>query len=139
MTKSHILPFHCYLIRCSRNCLSKLRPDEKTILFSSCNKFCAGELTFSWSLYLYDNIKQREPFNLSSLNEVPKADFQNMALNPVDELEIAIKPDSLQAGKKYTIAFRATRASGVYGECRTTVIVNTRPVGGKRILFCSDL
>ncbi|XP_028408505.1 sperm receptor for egg jelly-like [Dendronephthya gigantea] len=116
---------------CSRNCESKLRPDEKTILLSKCSRFCAGELTFSWSLYLYDNINQHEPFNLSSLTEVPEADFQNMAMNPVDELEIGIKPDSLQVGKKYTIAFRATRVSGVYGECRTTVIVNTPPAGGR--------
>jgi hypothetical protein len=55
-----------------------------------------------------------------------------MAFNPLDELSLGIKPDYLQAGKKYIVAFRATRLSGMYGECRTTVIVNSPPTGGKR-------
>ena len=57
-----------------------------------------------------------------------------MASNPINELNIAVKPHSLKVGKKYTFAFRATRASGVYGELRTTVIVNSPPVGGKILL-----
>ena len=97
---------------------------------SECSKYCVGELTFSWSLYLYDDINQREPFNLSTLNEIPPAEFQNMASNPINELNIAIKPHALKIGKKYTFAFRATRTGGVYGELRTTVMVNAPPYGG---------
>ena len=106
---------------------------------SRCSMFCTGELAFSWSLHSYDDINQAEPFNLSSLNEIPKEQFENMVSNPLDELELAIKPNSLHVGKKYTVAFRATRPSGVYGECRTTVIVNSPPVGGKRnfLSFCA--
>lgn len=58
-----------------------------------------------------------------------------MASNPINELNLAIKPNTLQVGKKYTFAFRATRLSGAYGECRTTVTVNSPPVGGKRTFF----
>ena len=135
----HDLKFHevqftlfQFSFSCSKNCQSEVVPDKKTILVSSCSSFCYGELEFSWSLYLYDDINQLEPFNLSSLNQIPKDEFENMTSNPLDELNLAIKPDSLQAGKKYTVAFRATRPTGVYGECRTTVIVNSPPAGGKR-------
>ena len=76
-------------------------------------------------------MNQREPFNLSSLNEIPPAELQGIASNPINELDIAIKPHSLSIGKKYIFAFRAIRPSGVYGELRTTVIVNSPPVGGK--------
>ena len=58
-----------------------------------------------------------------------------MATNPVDELDIAIRPNSLKIGKKYMFAFRATRTNGVYGELRTTVIVNSPPTVGKIFVF----
>ena len=127
-----IFTLFSFSFSCSKNCKSKFVPDKKAILVSTCDSFCYGELTFSWSLYSYDDINQLEPFNLSALNEIPKDEFQHMTSNPPDEINLAIKPDSLQVGKKYTIAFRATRPSGSYGECRTTVIVNSPPVGGKR-------
>ncbi len=92
-------------------------------------------MTLNWYLYQYDDINQLEPFNLSTLNVIPKEKFEDMASNPINELNLAIKPDTLQVGKKYTIAFRAARASGVYGECRTTVIINSPPVGGKILIF----
>lgn len=101
------------------------------ILLSTCKSHCSGELKFGWSLYLYDHLNQPEPYNLSTLNEIPKHEFQKMASNPINELDLAIKPDTLQIGRKYTLAFRATRPSGSYGECRTTVLVNSPPVGGK--------
>ena len=97
---------------------------------SSCAKFCFGELSFNWSLYEYDNVRQFEPFDLSTLKAIPAEEFQNMAANPTDELALAIKPDSLKVDRKYTIAFRAMRPSGVFGELRTTVIVNSPPHGG---------
>ena len=90
------------------------------MLLSKCSGLCFGELAFRWSLYSYDHINQLEPFNLSSLNQVPKGEFENITTNPLNELNIAIKPDDLQVGKKYAVSFRATRPSGVYGECRTT-------------------
>ena len=116
---------------CSKNCKSKFLPDEKAILLSSCTDFCYGELKFNWSLYEYDDVDQVEPFYLSNLKVIPKVEFQNMTMNPIDELNIAIKPNSLKVGRKYTIAFRAIRPNGVYGELRTTVIVNSPPIGGK--------
>ena len=59
-----------------------------------------------------------------------------MTTNPIDELDIAIKPNSLKVGKKYIIAFRAIRPNGVYGELRNTVIVNSPPIGGKVCFIC---
>ena len=142
-----VLRIFLFSFSCSKNCKSKFLPDERTVLASSCSSLCYGELAFSWSLYSYDHVDQLEPFNLSSLNEFPPNEFENMVFNPIDELSLAIKPDSLQVGKKYIVAFRATRPSGVYGECRTTMIMNSPPVGGKRnfpkifgssfvVLFC---
>ena len=116
---------------CVKNCQEKTISDEKAILKSNCEAHCTGELKFSWSLYVFDNISAPEPLNLSSLYEIPEQDFQKMVLNPINELALAIKPDALQCGKKYILAFRATRPSGAYGELRTTILINSPPVGGK--------
>ncbi|XP_028413717.1 uncharacterized protein LOC114536572 [Dendronephthya gigantea] len=115
---------------CSKNCKSKIIPDEKTILHSDCSAFCTGELVFSWALYLYGDIDEPEPLNLSALHEIPPKDFQNLVYNPINELALAIKPNALQSGKKYTLAFRASRPTGVIGEQRTTLRVNSPPSGG---------
>ena len=112
-------------------------PDQKIILTSSCSKYCSGELSLNWTLYEYDHVNQPEPTDLTDLNEVPQKEFENMAANPTNELEIAIKPHSLKAGRKYTIAFRATRPNGIFGEYRTTVFVNSPPVGGTFFKFSS--
>jgi hypothetical protein len=120
----------CYY-SCSKNCQNKIDHSEKTILQSSCAAFCTGELSFSWSLFLYDDINTPEPLNLSALHEIPTRQFQEMVYNPINELDVAIKPYSLLLGKKYTLAFRAARPSGVIGELRTTILVNLPPTGGK--------
>jgi hypothetical protein len=125
----YLLFSRCY--SCSKNCKDKITSDEKTILQSACSAFCTGELTFSWSLYCYDDINTPEPLNLSSLHEIPQSEFQDMVYNPINELDLAIKPYSLQPGKKYTLAFRATRPTGALGELRTTLLVNSPPAGGK--------
>ncbi|CAB4035285.1 Hypothetical predicted protein, partial [Paramuricea clavata] len=115
---------------CFKNCKDKIISDEKTILQSECSAFCSGELTFSWSLYCYDEINTPEPLNLSSLHEIPQSEFQDMVYNPINELDLAIKPYSLQPGKKYTLAFQASRPTGTLGELRTTLLVNSPPAGG---------
>ncbi|XP_028416899.1 polycystic kidney disease protein 1-like 2 [Dendronephthya gigantea] len=58
-----------------------------------------------------------------------------MAVNPIDELDMGIKPYSLHPGKKYILSFRATRASGVFGEMRHTMLVNTPPKNGNCSIF----
>lgn len=76
-----------------------------------------------------------EPYNLTDLNVITNEELQNMAWNPTNELGLAIKPNSLQTGRKYTLAFRATRPSGVYGEVRYTMLVNAPPENGTRSLL----
>jgi hypothetical protein len=80
---------------------------------------------------MYDDPNTPEPFNLTDLNTFSPEEFQNMASNPINQLDIAIRPNSLEIGRKYIIAFRATRPSGVYGELRFTMLVNSPPVRGK--------
>ena len=71
-----------------------------------------------------------EPYNLTGLNEIPRNELENMASKPLDELDLAIKPNTLKTNKKYIVAFRATRPSGVYGELRYTMLINSPPVEG---------
>ena len=120
---------------CVKNCQAKTISNEKTILQSNCEAYCTGKLRFSWSLYIFDNINSPEPLNLSSLHEIPQEEFQKMVNNPIDELDLAIKPNALQCDKKYILAFRAMRPSAVLGEQRTTLLVNSPPTGGKRCLL----
>ncbi|XP_028413722.1 uncharacterized protein LOC114536576 [Dendronephthya gigantea] len=115
---------------CSKNCQSKITAEGKTIMRADCSSFCQGELMFNWTLHLYDDIHDPEPLNLSALHEISSKEFQNMVRNPINELDLSIKPDALQPGKKYTLAFRATRPSGIFGEVRTTLLVNGPPLGG---------
>ena len=72
-----------------------------------------------------------EPYNLTDLNEIARDEFQKMASNPINELDLAIRPNSLEGGRKYVFAFRATRPDGVYGERRHTVVINAKPQNGK--------
>ena len=71
-----------------------------------------------------------EPYNLSKLNEIAKDEFEQMACNPLDSLDIGIKPYSLEPGKKYILNFKAMRPNGVYGELRYTMLINTPPENG---------
>jgi hypothetical protein len=71
-----------------------------------------------------------EPYNLTSLNETAKDEFEQMACNPIDGLDIGVKAYSLEPGKKYTLALKAMRPSGVYGELRYTMLINTPPENG---------
>ena len=71
-----------------------------------------------------------EPYNLTNLNEIARDEFEQMACNPVDELDIGIKAYSLKPGKKYILSLRAIRPSGVYGELRYTMLINTPPKNG---------
>ena len=109
-------------------------PDEKIILKSSCSAFCIGMLQFNWSLYLYDDVNMPEPYNLTDLNEIDQTKLQGMASNPINELDLAIKPNSLQPGRKYIIAFRAQRPNNVYGELRYTLFIDAPPENGKRLV-----
>ena len=88
---------------------------------------------------MYDDINTPQPLNLSALHEIPPNQFQEMVYNPINELDLAIKPYSLQYGKKYTLAFRAARPTGVIGELRTTLLVNSPPAGGKSVLAVSNI
>lgn len=107
-------------------------PDEKIILMSSCSSFCYGELSFRWSLYMYDDPDMPEPFNLTDLSAISPEEFQNMASSPINQIDIAIKPNSLEKDRKYIVAFRATRPSDVYGELRYTMFINSPPRTGKQ-------
>ncbi|XP_028412301.1 uncharacterized protein LOC114535123 [Dendronephthya gigantea] len=120
---------------CKMNCKSKINTDEKIILESFCDARCYGELTFLWSLYLYDDVNTPEPYNLTELIEIPREEFSNMTSNPVDELDLAIKPNSLKENKKYIAAFRAIRPSGVVGELRYTLLMNSPPERGNCSIF----
>jgi hypothetical protein len=80
---------------------------------------------------MYDNPNTPEPFNLTDLNAFSPEEFQNMTSSPINQLDIAIRPDSLGIDRKYVIAFRAARPSGVYGELRYTMRVNAPPLRGK--------
>ena len=80
---------------------------------------------------MYDNQNMPEPFNLTDLYAFSPEEFQNMASSPTNQLDIAIKPHSLTSGRKYIMAFRAIRPSGVYGELRYTMLVNSPPNKGK--------
>ena len=90
-------------------------------------------MEFQWSLYSYDDINMPEPYNLSDLNVISENKLKEMAFNPTDQLDLAIKPYSLQTAEKYTFAFRATRPSGVYGEVRNTMLVNDPPANGETL------
>lgn len=121
-------------LSCSKNCREKVVPDEKIILKSKCSAYCYGELSFSWSLYMYDDPNMPEPFNLTDLNAFSAEEFQNIASSPTNQIDIAIKPNSLEKDRKYIVAFRATRPSGVHGELRYTMLMNSPPSIGKRKL-----
>jgi hypothetical protein len=71
-----------------------------------------------------------EPYNLSALNEFPSSQLTEMASSPIDALEIAIKPNTLEPKTKYILAFRAFRPNGVFGELRYTFLTNDAPVDG---------
>jgi hypothetical protein len=55
-----------------------------------------------------------------------------MTTSPIDALEIALKPKSLEPVKKYILAFRAFRPNGVFGELRYTLLTNDAPVDGMK-------
>ena len=124
---------HFNFSSCVRNCQTKVNGDEKIILASKCTAHCYGKLEFGWSLYSYDDVSMPEPYNLTDLNEIPKDELENMASNPVNELDLAIKPNSLKAGGKYILAFQATRPNRVYGELRYTMLINDPPLNGKKL------
>ena len=75
-----------------------------------------------------------EPYNLTDLNEIPRNVLEIMASKPVDELDIAISPNTLEINRKYVLAFRATRPSGVYGELRYTMMINSPPTKGVNMI-----
>ena len=126
-----IKQLHLIIFSCSKNCRDKVIPDEKIIIKANCKSLCYGKLDFGWSMYMYDDINMPEPYNLTDLNEITQEQLAAMALNPTNELDLAIKQDSLQPGGKYILAFRAIRPSRVYGEVRYTMFVNAGPVNGK--------
>ena len=113
-----------------KNCKAKVNRDEKMILTSFCNAHCYGELSFIWSLYQYDDVNTPEPYNLTDLTEIPRNELESMTSKPLDELDLAIKPGRLEINRKYIVAFRASRPSGVYGELRYTMLINQPPQPG---------
>ena len=117
---------------CSTNCGVKTARDEKKILKSKCNTRCYGELAFTWTLYLYDDINAPEPYNLSRLHEFSSSELKEMTSSPIDGLEIAVKPNALQPQRKYILAFRAFRPNGVFGELRYTLLTNEAPADGMK-------
>jgi hypothetical protein len=83
-------------------------------------------------LYRYDNLNTPEPYNLSALHEFTSNELKEMTTSPIDALEIALKPKSLEPVKKYILAFRAFRPSGIFGELRYTLLTNDAPVDGMK-------
>ena len=115
---------------CTKNCLPKVNPDEKLILTAACSERCYGQLTFTWTLFLYEKYDMPEPFNLSTLNQTTADDLRNMVSNPIEELSLAFKPKSLEPGRKYVLQLTAKRPNGVFGELRNTLRINTSPADG---------
>ena len=122
-----------YFQSCHKNCKAKTAREEKFILKSKCNKHCYGELSFTWTLYRYDDLNSAEPYNLSTLHEFTSTELKEMTSSPIDALEIAIKPKMFEQRRKYILAFRGFRPSGVFGELRYTFVTNDAPVDGMQL------
>ena len=108
-----------------------MNPDEKLILEATCEKRCYGQLDLTWSLYWYDNPDTPEPFNLTTLNVIPSDKLRDMVTNPITEIGMAFKANSLVPGRKYVLQLIAKRPNGVFGELRETLLINTAPIDGK--------
>jgi hypothetical protein len=54
-----------------------------------------------------------------------------MVTNPIDELQMAFKPNTLIADRKYILQLTARRPNNVSGEFRYTMLMNDAPTGGQ--------
>ncbi|XP_028402422.1 sperm receptor for egg jelly-like [Dendronephthya gigantea] len=118
-------------MKCLKNCQEKVNPDERVTAKAFCTTNCYGQLAFKWRLYWFDRVDMTEPFDLSELNEVPLETLSNMVTNPVDELELAFKSNTLKPERKYILQLKATRPNKVFGELRYTMLMNNAPKEGE--------
>jgi hypothetical protein len=63
-----------------------------------------------------------------------------MVTNPIDELQMAFKPNTLIADRKYILQLTARRPNNVSGEFRYTMLMNDAPTGGQfeRVALLND-
>ena len=107
-------------------------PDEKMIMEAICRTRCEGNLEFTWNLWRYTDYNMLEPRDLNAtLDHVPYTELAEMITNPLGELQLAFKPDVFPVRTKFTLQIVAQRPSGVFGEFRRIIKVNTSPTGGR--------